>query len=45
MRKLLVDLAAAVLVVITAAIIIPFVIPVEAYKDRLGIIGLPVADA
>jgi len=34
-RKLLVDLAAAVLVVITAAIIIPFVIPVEAYKDRL----------
>ena len=35
MRKLLVDLAAAVLVVITAAIIIPFVIPVEAYKDRL----------
>ena len=35
MRKLFVDLAAAVLVVITAAIIIPFLIPVEAYKDRL----------
>jgi AsmA protein len=34
-RKLLVGLAAVVVVIITAAIIIPFVIPVEAYKDRL----------
>jgi AsmA protein len=34
-RKLLVGLAAAVLVVITAALIIVFVIPGEAYKDRL----------
>jgi AsmA protein len=34
-RKLLVGLAVAVVVIITAAVIIPFVLPVEAYKDRL----------
>jgi AsmA protein len=34
-RKVLVGLAVAVVVIITAATIIPFVIPVEAYKDRL----------
>ena len=35
MRKLLVGLAVPVVVIITAVIIIPFVLPVEAYKDRL----------
>ena len=35
MRTLLVGLAVPVVVIITAVIIIPFVLPVEAYKDRL----------
>ena len=35
MRKLLIGLAALVVLVIAAAIVIPLLVPVEAYEDRL----------